>query len=62
MFTEINATEYLDDLWDRDGPYMHLYIKKFGEVCTYSQEFNCPSYCCVITAYCLFVYVNVHSF
>ena len=35
MFTEIDATEYLDDLWGRDGPHvhMHLHITKFEEVC-----------------------------
>ena len=32
MFTEIDATEYLDDLWGRDGPHMHLHITKFEEV------------------------------
>ena len=33
MFTEIDATEYLDDLWSRDGPHKHLHITKFEEVC-----------------------------
>ena len=32
MFTEIDATEYLDDLWGRDGPHMHIHITKFEEV------------------------------
>ena len=32
VFTEIDATEYLDDLWGRDGPHM-LHITKFEEVC-----------------------------
>ena len=32
MFTEIDATEYLDDLWGRDGPHMYIHITKFEEV------------------------------
>ena len=32
MFTKIDATEYLDDLWGRDGPHMHIHITKFEEV------------------------------
>ena len=35
VFTEIDATEYLDDLWGKDGPHMHLHITKFEEVCIY---------------------------
>ena len=32
MFTEINAAEYLDDLWGRDGQHMHILITKFEVV------------------------------
>ena len=52
MFTEIDATEYLDDLWGRDGPHMHIYITKFEEViiscftyvCMY-MHLNCNGIC-----------------
>ena len=30
VFTEIDATEYLDDLW---GPHMHLHITKTDKQC-----------------------------
>ena len=29
VFTEIDATEYVDDLWGRDVPHMHLHIMKY---------------------------------
>ena len=32
MFTEIDATEYLDDLWGTNGPHLHLHITNFEEV------------------------------
>ena len=42
MFTEIDATEYLDDLWGRDGPHMHIHITKFEEVII-----SCIMYACM---------------
>ena len=50
VFTEIDATEYLDDLWGRDGPHMHIHITKFEEVLV-SQLVN------ICTPY---VYVYMH--
>ena len=32
MFCDIDATEYLDDLWSRHGPHLHVNISKFEDV------------------------------
>jgi len=35
VFCDIDATEYLDDLWGRHGLHLHVNISKFEEVRLY---------------------------
>ncbi|XP_065908708.1 rap guanine nucleotide exchange factor 2-like isoform X1 [Dysidea avara] len=35
VFCDIDATEYLDDLWSRHGPHLHVNISKFEEMTNY---------------------------
>ena len=44
VFTEIDATEYLDDLWSRHGPHLHIHISKFEEVCIYDTMYSRHSF------------------
>ena len=41
MFCDIDATEYLDDLWSRHGPHLHVNISKFEEVCLLCINMHC---------------------
>ena len=56
MFIKIDATEYLDDLWGRDGPHMYIHITKFKEVII-----SCNYVCLYIYACKMHWHINIQA-